>query len=143
MTSSYKFIDHTADIAFDVEGDTLHELFAAAVFAWGESVTDSEFKTVASDHREVEIQAGSVEQLLVDFLSELNYLLFTGRWLCYFVEKILIVNEKGLWVLSSVLKGAEISEEIIIKHEIKAVTYHQMEIVNENKKYKTRVVFDI
>jgi SHS2 domain-containing protein len=59
------------------------------------------------------------------------------------VEKILIVNEKGLWFLSSVLKGAEISKEIIIKQEIKAVTYHQMEIVNENSKFKTRVVFDI
>jgi SHS2 domain-containing protein len=143
MTSSYKFIDHTADIAFDVEADTLHELFMAAALAWGESVTDSDLKTIAKDHREVEIQAGSVEQLLVDFLSELNYLLFTGRWLCYFVEKILIVNEKGLWFLSSVLKGAEISKEIIIKQEIKAVTYHQMEIVNENSKFKTKVVFDI
>ena len=33
MAANYKFIDHTADIACEVLGDTLEELFTASVEA--------------------------------------------------------------------------------------------------------------
>ena len=143
MTSSYKFIDHTADIAFDVEGETLEELFTSAAGAWKESVLEKEVRLESNKKEKIDLEAGSIEQLLVDFLSELNFLLFTKKWLYLNSENFLITNENRLWKFSASMNGAEISKEIIIKQEIKAVTYHQMEIVNENNKYKTRVVFDI
>jgi len=73
MTSSYKFIDHTADIAFDVEGETIEELFNSASIAWKEAVLETELRLNASGKNELSINAATLEQLIVDFLSELNY----------------------------------------------------------------------
>ena len=73
MTGSYKFIDHTADIVFEVEGKTIEELFNTASIAWKEAVLETERRLNASGKNELSINAASLEQLVVDFLSELNY----------------------------------------------------------------------
>ena len=143
MTGSYKFIDHTADIAFDVEGNTLRELFIAAANAWKESVIEKVSYLKSRNQLRLELKTLTIEQLLVDFLSELNFQFFTKKWLYLNSKNLSITNENRLWKLSASLNGNEISNDTLIKQEIKAVTYHQMEIVNENNKYKTRVVFDI
>jgi len=143
MTSSYKFIDHTADIAFDVEAETLEELFTSAAEAWKESVLEKEVRLELTKQKKIELEAGSIEQLLVEFLSELNFLLFTKKWLYLSLKNLSVTNENTLWKFSASMNGNEISEQVLLKQEIKAITYHQMEIVNENSKYKTRVVFDI
>lgn len=143
MTGSYKFIDHTADIAFDVEGETLEELFTSAAEAWKESALEKEVLLESKKQKKIDLEAGSIEQLLVEFLSELNFLLFTKKWLCSSADYLLITNEKSLWKLAGLINGDNVSKKILLKQEIKAVTYHQMEIINKNKKYKTRVVFDI
>jgi SHS2 domain-containing protein len=143
MTGIYKFIDHTADIAFEAEGDTLEELFIASAKAWKDSVLEKEQRLKAGEQLKIELVALTIEQLLVDFLSELNFLLFTKRWLYLTTDKISIVSENRSWKLSATVGGNIISQDVPLKEEIKAVTYHQMEIVNKNNKYKTRVVFDI
>jgi SHS2 domain-containing protein len=142
MTRNFKFIDHTADIAVDLEADSLEELFTAAAETFKLSVTDFECSET-SDSIEVELAGTSKEELLVAFLNEINFYLTAKKWLCCSIGSIKIFNDENEWELSAELNGIKVNSEIDLKKEIKSVTYHQMEIVEKNNIYTTRVVFDI
>lgn len=140
MSSSHIFIEHTADIAFDVTADTIEELFIESARAWRIAVVgDVSGKALAN--REVNLTADSFEELLVNFLNELNFFLLNKRWLAVIFNKLLI--DRTNFLLSANVSGFQIDDSIEIKEEIKSVTYHQMNIVKTDDKFTTRVVFDI
>ena len=142
MSGSYKFIEHTADIAAEIEGSSLEELFSAGADAWLNSVVEkNDFE--GDDPMEIELYEKSIDELLITFLNELNYLLITRKWLYLNVQSIKIFNDENGCELSAELMGIKLRNEIEVKHEIKSVTYHQVEIINKNGIYSTLVVFDI
>lgn len=142
MSKSFKFIDHTADIAVELSGSSLIELFEAGAEAWLRSLVD-EIKFEDDDLIELELSAVSNEELLVTFLNELNYLLITKKWLCLSIQSIKIFNDAEGCELSAELKGTGIKDDLHLKHEIKSVTYHQVEIIEAEGNYSTLIVFDI
>ena len=142
MSKSYKFVDHTADIAVELIGGSLDELFTAGAEAWFVSVV-GEIKIEDDDMLELELSASSKEELLVTFLNELNYLLITKKWLCSSIQSIKIFDDADGCELSAELKGVKLKNDIQLKQEIKSVTYHQLEIVEKDGDYSTLVVFDI
>ncbi len=92
MSRSYKFIDHTADIAAELNGSSLEELFAAGAEALLNSIVDEQ-KFEADDLLEIDLSASSKEELLITFLNELNYLLTTKKWLYLSIQSIKIFND--------------------------------------------------
>ena len=142
MTKSYKYVDHTADIAAEITGSSLDELFSAGAEAWLISVI-GEINIADDDLIELELSAASKEELLVTFLNELNYLLITKKWLCSSIQSIKIFDDVDGCELSAELKGIKLKEDIQLKQEIKSVTYHQLEIVERDGSYSTLIVFDI
>ncbi len=140
MSSEHNFIDHTADIAFDVSADSLEELFIESAKAWRICVV-GDISGKSLSEKTINLSAGSLEELLVNFLNEINYFLLSKKWLCVIFNRVSINQE--LKTISALASGFEIESSIQIKEEIKSVTYHQMEIKKINGKYLTRVVFDI
>ncbi len=140
MSSEHKFINHTADIAFDVSADSLEELFLESAKAWRISAV-GDISGKALSNITFNISAESLEELLVNFLNELNFLLLTKKWLPIIFNNVLIDQSKFLF--SANVSGFQIDSSVEIKEEVKSVTYHQMNIVNTDKKFLTRVVFDI
>lgn len=140
MASKHNYISHTADIAFEIEADSLEELFTEAFRVWFISIVElNEFQPESSIV--IEIKADSLEQLLVDFLNEVNFLLMVRKTLCISIEEIRIdVKTFSLFVK---MNYQTLSDKIELKEEIKSVTYHQMEIQNSDGSYKAKVVFDI
>ena len=78
MSSEHIFIEHTADIAFDVFADSFEELFIESARAWRISVV-GDVAGKALSNRLINLTAESLEELLVNFLNELNYLLTTKK----------------------------------------------------------------
>lgn len=140
MASKHTYLNHTADIAFDVEADSISELFVESFYCWRNSVVESEGLS-ATDLIEINLTAGSPEELLVDFINEVNFLLTVKKVLCVEIVRIEINDER--YVLNAMMKTQSINDFSVLKAEIKSVTYHQMEIRQENGKYFVRVVFDI
>lgn len=140
MSSKHTYLSHTADIAFDVEADSIEELFIETFSGWLNSVVEST-DLKAESVVEINLSADSLEQLLVDFLNEVNFLLTVKKILCIDIENLIIDKEK--LTLKAIMKTQKLNENIILKEEIKSVTYHQMEIKNQHGKYFVRVVFDI
>jgi SHS2 domain-containing protein len=142
MSGNYKFIDHAADIAAEISGSSLEELFTAGAEAWLDSIVD-ELNIEADDFSEIELSSSTKEELLITFLNELNYLLLTKKWLCISIQSLKIFDDIDGCELSVELKGTKLKNDIQLKHEIKSVTYHQVEIIKVNGNYSTLVVFDI
>lgn len=140
MASKHIYLSHTADIAFDIEADSIEELFIEAFRVWVESAAEI-INYQPQSKLELEINSESLEQLLVDFLNELNFLLTVKKILCAEVEMIEIDQNK--FRIKARLKTQQVNDNSILKEEIKSVTYHQMEIKNDKGKYRVRVVFDI
>ncbi|MDZ7623310.1 MAG: archease [Ignavibacteriaceae bacterium] len=142
MSKSFKFVDHTADIAVELNGSSLDELFTAGAEAWLVSVV-GELNIEDDDFMELELSAGSKEELLVTFLNELNYLLITKKWLCSSIQSIKIFDDADGCELSAELKGIKLKDNLQLKQEIKSVTYHQLEIIEKDGNLSTLIVFDI
>ena len=142
MSGRYKQIDHTADIAYEVSGRSLEELFKASSEAWLTSVVDATTFS-KSEIKNIKLTSFSKEQLLVDFLSELNFNLYTKKWLCCLVDELSIKRNEDSWSLYANLIGDNLRSEKHLKEEIKAITFHQMNIIEKGNGFSTLIVFDI
>ncbi len=135
----YKILDHTADIGVIVYGENLKALFENAGEAFFHIITDlKEVKLRIEKH--IVIEGESLERLLVDWLSELLYLHDVEN-LLFKQFKIESVGEDGL---KAVAKGEPFEEGVhAIKTEVKAVTYHQIDVRHEKGQWRARVIFDL
>jgi SHS2 domain-containing protein len=89
----------------------------------------------ARRHHHVEIQADDGEQLVVSFLEELLFLVDTDRLAFY--GYLLQVEDTQL---SAHLEGGF---AVRYGREIKAVTYHDLEITRTESGLRTHIVFDV
>ena len=144
MSWNYSFVDHAADIAVDIKADSLNELFIASALAWRKSISDYE-NIKSNSEKKFSIKEDSLEILLVSFLSELNFIFQSEIWMMNSIHSLQIVKQNNNdWNLSAELLGQNFNrEKMNLKAEIKAVTYHQMEIKEQKGKFSTRIVFDI
>ncbi|MDZ7261104.1 MAG: archease [candidate division KSB1 bacterium] len=135
----YDQIEHTADLGIRVYGDSLKELFINAAYALFDTITD--INSVKPSLAEtVEIVAGDREELLVNWLSELNYLFFTEEMIFskFDIEKL------GDRYLKATARGEKLDpKRHEIFKEIKAVTYHELKIEQKKGRWEAQVIFDI
>lgn len=139
MKTSYEIIDHTADVGVKAFGKNLSECFENVARGMFDIITDkSEVENVGQ--YDFILEADDLEQLLVDWLSELLFL-HSSKNLVFGFFKV-DVDEKNKKMTGRVF-GEPFS---ISKHkagaEIKAVTYHMLE-VKKAKKPHVQVLFDI
>lgn len=136
---TYELIDHTADIGVKAYGKTLSEAFQNAAKGMFDIITDSsEIESVGQYN--ISLDAQDLEQLLVDFLSELLYLHSANNLVFGFFKVDLDEKQNSL---SATIFGEKLD---VSKHkigsEIKAVTYHMLK-VKKSKPVHVQVLFDI
>lgn len=136
---TYELIDHTADVGLKAYGKTLAEAFENAAKGMFDIITDnSEVESIGQ--YDIELEAPDLEQLLVDWLSKLLFLNSSRNEVFGFFK--INLDEKNI-KLSAKVFGEKFN---ISKHkagsEIKAVTYHMLEVKNK-KPFYVQVLFDI
>jgi SHS2 domain-containing protein len=140
---SFRFIEHTADIAVEVEGNTIEEVFISACQAWRESVVDL-ISLQKETSKKIILCGSSFDLLLMELLSEINFQLYTKKWLFVNIHKLLITETDSGYQLDVEMFGQKFNElNHRLKEEIKAVTFHQMKIQKYDSFFKTRIIFDI
>jgi len=72
-TDKYEIIEHTADIGIKAFGKTLSETFENAAKGMFDIITDKS-EIESTGQYEIKLDAPELEQLLVDWLSELLFL---------------------------------------------------------------------
>jgi SHS2 domain-containing protein len=139
MVKRFEILDHTADIGIIVHGENLKALFENAGEAFFHLITDLK-KVKRRVERQVNIEGESLDRLMVDWLSELLYLHDVENFL-FKGFKVDSVGEDGL---KAIAKGEPFQEGVhVIKTEVKAVTYHQIEVRQEAGGWRAQVILDL
>jgi len=137
--SRVEIIEHTADVALRIRADRTEELFSQAAQGLYQVVGDL---TGVGDlaHYRVALKASSLEYLFHDWLAEILYW-FDVRQVI-FREFTFPMLRQG--ALEARLKGQKLDlERSNIHIEIKAVTYHNLQIQREGDELVATVIFDI
>ena len=136
---TYELIDHTADVGVKAFGKNLSEAFQNIAKGMFDIITDnSEIESVGQ--YDLELEAPDLEQLLVDWLSELLYLNSARNQVFGFF--IVDLDEKNKKLTAKIFGDKFNLSKHKIGSEIKAVTYHMLEVRNK-RPYHVQVLFDI
>jgi len=135
----FETFNHTADIGLLIYGENLKKLFENAGEAFFTIITEID-KVKPQLLRKVEIGSERIECLMVDWLSELLYL--------HDVENLLFnrfhVESVGKDGLKAFAKGEVFQEGVhIIKTQVKAVTYHQIEVRQIDGIWRAKIILDL
>ena len=137
----YEVFEHTADVGIRSSGSDVNEAFENAAEGMFSIITELE-KVEPIGQYKIISEAHDLEQLLVNWLSELLYLQTVSSVM--FSKFGVNVQKKGeKWQLEAYASGENFDRS---KHtfetEIKAVTHHILE-VNLNEICTVQVLFDI
>lgn len=141
MVGGYRFLDHMTDAILEAYGETLEEAFENA--AKGLNDTMVELKTVKPDSEiRITAEGHDLYSLLFDWLDKVMLLLVQdGIVMSDFSVKI---KQNNGYFLEGIAKGERLNlEKHHYKVEIKAVTYHEMEITQEKGKTSVRFLLDL
>jgi SHS2 domain-containing protein len=139
----YHEIEHTADAGIYASGNCLSEVFANAAFGM-RNILYGNIEVVKKQKLKIELIEFTLEDLLVCWLSELNYHLCVESFLVSTIEALEIDLKDGKHILNAQLSG-DYSKNYIdhLNTEIKAVTYHHLKLEKTGGKYVAQVIFDI
>jgi SHS2 domain-containing protein len=131
---SYELIDHTGDIGIVVRADTLEGIFAEAARAMFEILVEPP-RAAPSRWEEFEVRGADAEEELRGFLAELLYR--------FSAERTIYV---GFQPLGGKVRAGGVTYDPArdaFRTELKAVTYHRLEVAREGEGWKARVIFDV
>jgi len=132
----YEILEHTADLKIRIFGKTKEELFLNALLAMAE-LMKPELGKGMKVKREIKVKSADLPALLVDFLSQILYLSQTKREV---YNNIKFSNFSDTELISE-LTG---SSAIRFGEDIKAVTYHNLEVKQKNDgTWEAVILFDI
>jgi SHS2 domain-containing protein len=135
----YRFIDHTADFRLEIFGVDEKDLFVQAAKALTDLITDPKGLQGSCQQR-VTVSGEDWSDLMVNWLRELLYL-WNGeeQFICDVALQLLEPTRLEATVTTEAYCAGRHS----IRNEIKAVTYHQIDVRPYKTGWRARVIFDI
>ncbi len=133
---AFEEIEHTADRALRIYGRNLKELLLNAAGGLNSLMGAVDDIDSVQEKKSVEIEAMDAESLLVEWLSELAYWAETEMLV---FSKFDLQNVSPTHV-KALIYGRQVTQ---MEKHIKAVTYHNLEIVKTDKGLAATVVFDV
>lgn len=136
----FRYLEHTADVRFKAFGNSLKELFENSAKALCNTMIDLNI-VKAKEYRKVELKAMQIDSLLQEFLQEIVFSISTENMI--FSKFELQVEKEGeKWKCKGKMYGEKIKDHEI-KTEIKAVTYNDFSVTQEQGKWKALVTLDV
>lgn len=139
----YRYEEHTADLKITATGND----FPGVVNSVIDGIKEFLFETTDIKHTEsypISIKADDLVELIVSLLEEILFLHETELFIFDKLEFKEIQIEKPPYTIKAVIIGQKKSADMIIKTEIKAVTYAEAEIYKKkDDTWYISLVFDI
>ena len=127
----FRYLRHTADAKFKAFGRSLEEAFCHAALATASLMWDCDLIEPNIKHS-VFVSGKDEEQLLLNFLEEILFLLDSQMFLMKKANGIRIENRNGRLILDALLIGDTCSDRYQTYGEVKAITYNEMKIVRDS-----------
>jgi len=136
MSEKFKFLDHPSDLKIQAFGKDRTELFSNAALAMMTFLYPKQVEIKNHETKtEIRLQAKDSKALLVDFLSELLYLSDSND-VCYNQLHFKKLDE-------TFLIATAYGRRVRAKEDIKAVTYHNLEIKKNPDGFEAMILFDL
>lgn len=151
----FRYLDHMTDALIEAYGGTLDEAFENSarglvdtMFDLTDTMTNTNFSSLSSavDKKEIQIKAQGfdLQNLLYDWLEKVMLVILMEHVILFdFKVKISEKNFDGYHYL--LLGTAKAENQNLEKHhyklEVKAITYHEMEIKEEREKNRVTIRF--
>jgi SHS2 domain-containing protein len=133
----FEVLEHTADLRIKVHGQDLTELFVNAALAVAEQQKPDISQQKPTEEWElVAIESPDINSLLVDWLNEI----LSRSDLNDKVYNNFQIEELTEDHLQAKIAGQKIDQKQV---EIKAATYHGLEVKKVNEHWEATVIFDI
>jgi SHS2 domain-containing protein len=138
-TLHYEVFEHTADIGIHAYGNTLAELFLHAAQGMESLMVAPEQVQIVTS-RKITVEGHDNISLLIAWLNELIFL---------FDTEYLLFRDFVIESISETHLSAQASGEVYDVHRhdlssgIKAVTWHEASVTQNEEGYKARIIFDI
>lgn len=139
VLAGHREIDHTADLGFELWAATLEGLYAEGVRALGD-VCYERAAVHPVEQRKLAVEGTNREELLVRWLQEVYLLLEGELWLAADVVDVTAEDDA---VEGTLLGEPYDASRHTLHTEIKAVTYHGLEIVRDRGQWRATVVVDV
>ena len=150
MSAPFTILEHTADIGFRAWGATAEELFANCAAAMM-AIAAEDCRIEAREERFVEVAGEDYESLLVNWLSEVLYLFDSEEFAArrFHVDSIDAAETDTRFEDTPARLRARLAGEP--RHPerhrwtliVKAVTYHEIEVIERDGRWEARVFLDI
>lgn len=140
----HRYLDHTADVGIEASGDTLEEAFSEAARAMFGLMVPAGVEAFG-ERVEVEARAGTIEELLVEFLNELlaqqgiRNLVFAG---CE-VREIRRAPDGGFSLRGDAWGADPRALEGKLGQEVKAASYYGLKVEECAGRFTVRCVLDM
>lgn len=136
--AGYRLLEHTADMGIEAYGESLAELFEQAALGLLEILGAEQVACRAE--RTLEVTGYDVEELLVNWLSEVLYLL-EGQ---SFLPTSFVIEAAGRQRLRARVLGDTYDPvRHRLEREVKAVTYHQLQVEEQDGRWRVRIFVDL
>jgi SHS2 domain-containing protein len=136
---SFEVIDHTADVGIAAHGSTLPELFETMAEGLFSIMVDagSVESRVWFERR---VEADDLEGLLVAWLNSLITMLGAES----FVPKTFVVDEVSEYRLRATVHGEPVDpDRHRFRLDVKAATYHMVEVTKTDGGWSAKVIVDV
>jgi SHS2 domain-containing protein len=135
--AGFEILEHTADVGIRAEGGSLEELFEQATF--GLASIMGIHSPGAGDGHDIEVASPDLGALLVDWLSEILWLHDSRDALLAGVDVLHVAesNAQGRVTLTP-RSGREVEGT-----QVKAITYHQLDVAKIGPGWRAQVFVDV
>ncbi len=139
MEPSYEIFDHTADMGMRVVAPTMSALLAPA--AHGLYAMIGEFATAGTEQTvEIKLTGDDPSIMLRDFLDELLVLFDRDKRIAFALDDAALTGDR----LHVAVRTRAIDEDrCVLLREVKAITYHALDIVSVPGGFQATVIVDI
>jgi len=139
----YEFLEHVSDAYIMAYGKTLNEAFENAAAAMFDVMTDIDLIEPKIED-EVEVKAKDEYELLYNWLETLLIKFDIESMLYSKFNVYEIQKDFEEFILKARIYGEPLNpSKHVSKVEVKAVTYHQMEILKKNSTYILKFILDL
>jgi len=136
---NFKFLDHTADLGIIVSGLDLKDLFETAAKSMIKIIVKGK-PAEKTNTIKLTVDGEDLADLMVRWLSEILYL-FEGEKVVLTDVEIESISPTHLDTILITTSFDPSLHEILC--EIKAVTYHQIEVAKKDDHWEAKIIFDV
>jgi SHS2 domain-containing protein len=135
---SYELVDHTADLGVHVYGRDAKDLFQNAALALVDQLVET-LDLLSRQKEQITIEGNDWPDLMVNWLREILYL-WAGK--AIFVQSVQIDSISENRLTAHLWADPFSLDRHTLKSEIKAVTYHQIQVFDAGDRWEANIIFD-